>query len=77
MTAQEIRQSGECIKKSARPDGYWYEDRYEIWKVGEKYFEIHDRLGASTKCTMEVRGEVTELDPLQILKHLRDRTYPY
>lgn len=62
MTAQEIRKSGVQIKSWSQPDGSWYEDRYEIWQVGDKFYQIQDHVGRTYNSTMDKFGIVTEIE---------------
>lgn len=62
MTAQEIRQIGKKIKNWTKPDGSWYYDEFEIWKVGEKQYQIQNHCSHSFSATMTFYGKVTELE---------------
>lgn len=61
MTAREIRSVGVQIKSWSQPDGCWYEDRYEIWQVNDKFYQIHDHVGTTLGCSMSKFGIVTEV----------------
>lgn len=61
MTAKEIRNVGVQVKSWSRPDGTWYVDQYQIWQVGDKFYQIHDHVGTSFGCTSSKFGMVTEV----------------
>lgn len=62
MTAQEIRKEGRLVKTWEKPDGPWYTYYYQIWEVGDKYYQITDYIGNTLSCSMSKYGEVTEVE---------------
>lgn len=62
MTAQEIRNRGRLVKSWEKPDGSWYTYYYQIWEVGDKYYQITDYIGNTLSCSMSKYGEVTEIE---------------
>ena len=71
MEAHEIREQGKKIKNWTAQDGAWYYDEFEIWQVGEKYYQIQDRYSHSFSATMTFFGKVTEIEkPKAIPTHI-------
>lgn len=61
MTAQEIKKEGQFIKKWWEKDGEWYVYRFQVYKVGNKYYMIEDHVGVSYSCTREWKDRVIDL----------------
>lgn len=61
MEANEIRKNGKLVKTWKQMDGSWYEDSYEIWQVGDKYYQIKNHECVSFSGTGSYWGRVTEV----------------
>lgn len=61
MNAQEIREKGKLVKSWRRMDGSWYEDKYEIYQVGDKFYQIKDHVCVTSGGSMSYWGRVTEV----------------
>lgn len=71
MNANEIRRQGKKIKNWTAPDGAWYYDEFEIWQVGEQFYQIQDHCSHSFSATMTFYGKVTEIEkPKTIPTHI-------
>lgn len=71
MKAYEIRNRGKKIKNWTAPDGAWYYNEFEIWQVGEKYYQIQSHCSTSFSATMTFYGKVTEIEkPKNIPTHI-------
>lgn len=71
LTAYDIRHNGKKIKSWEERDGSWYINRYEIWRLGEHYYQILDHDGVSLSCTGCVYGQISEVEkPEPVPTHL-------
>ena len=62
MEAHEIREKGRLVKTWEKLDGSWYTDKYQIWEVQGKYYQIQDHECDSFSGTMAKYGMVTEIE---------------
>lgn len=70
LDAKTIKEQGRLIKAWEVSDGAWYTNKYQIWKVGDKFFQIKDHVGNSFSCTCSYYGEVTEVEPIPEPTHI-------
>ena len=62
ITAQELRDNGKLIKKWKQPDGSWYEDHFEIWKLEGRFYQIQDHQSITFGGNCNFYGKVTEVE---------------
>lgn len=62
MEANEIRRTGQKIKSWSQPDGAWYHDDFEIWQVGDRFYQIQNHCSHSFSATLTFYGKVTEIN---------------
>ena len=71
MEAIDIRTNGKLIKAWKEKDGAWYTNSYEVWKVGDKYYEIKNHECVTFAGTGSYWGKVTEIEkPTNVPTHL-------
>lgn len=61
MDAQEIRKQGQLVKSWKQMDGSWYEDSFEVYKVGDKFYQIKNHVCIASGGTMDYWDQVTEV----------------
>ena len=70
LDAKAIRAQGRLIKTWEVSDGPWYTDKYQVWKIEDKFYQIKDHEGNSFSCTCCRYGEVTEIYPIPEPTHI-------